>query len=299
MEGKGERREGEQGGRGARRGGGRELEGNADVRRSVNYNSYPLIKIIINRITVKMETKECLKSIFFWSYNKHGPEINSHPDITTVRICPDEHHPDTSRDKHHPDMSRDIHPPSRHVHRQTPSRHNPRPDMSREKHRPDMSREKHRHVKPPGPCPGDRSRVPHARSSVRPAPINAPALSTPTWPALYNIPLLDRSFAGRRDDKTFTIHGESAAASEGRRYIVMDKSMHVSHNTCESTMAHVIRARVCPILLVCAWANTDMCQILRKYDTKSRTVHSCPALYDNKVASGVRVCLRTHSKQCA
>ena len=107
-------------------------------------------------------------------------------------------------------------------------------------------------VKPPGPCPGDRSRVPHARSSVRPAPINAPALSTPTWPALYNIPLLDRSFAGRRDDKTFTIHGESAAASEGRRYIVMDKSMHVSRSTRGSAMSHVVSVRVRPILLACA-----------------------------------------------
>ena len=46
-------------------------------------------------------------------------------------------------------------------------------------------------------------------------------------------------------------------------------------------------------------ANTDMCQILRKCDTKSRAVHSCPALYDNKVVSGVRVCLRAHSIQCA
>jgi len=74
----------------------------------------------------------------------------------------------------------------------------------------------------------------------------------PTWPALYNIPLLDRSFAGRRDDKTFTIHGESAAASEGRRYIVMDKSMHVSRSTRGSAMAHVVSVRGRPILLACA-----------------------------------------------
>ena len=40
--------------------------------------------------------------------------------------------------------------------------------------------------------------------------------------------------------------------------------------------------------------NTDMCQIVRKYDTKSRAVHSCPALYENKVASGAFVSAFEH-----
>ena len=40
-------------------------------------------------------------------------------------------------------------------------------------------------AKTPGPCPGDRSRVPHACSGVRPASINALAPRVPTWPALY------------------------------------------------------------------------------------------------------------------
>ena len=60
----------------------------------------------------------------------------------------------------------------------------------------------------------------------------------PTWPALY-IPRLDRSFAGRREEKTFTIRGESAAASEGRRYIAMDKSMHVSRAAYVSAFEHI------------------------------------------------------------
>ena len=71
--------------------------------------------------------------------------------------------------------------------------------------------------------------------------------------ALHNIPLLDRSLAGRRDEKTFTICGESAAARESRRYLVMDKSMHVSRCMHGSAMAHVVSARVRPVLLACAW----------------------------------------------
>ena len=59
------------------------------------------------------------------------------------------------------------------------------------------------------------------------------------WAALY-IPRLDRSFAGRRDEKTPTIRGESAAASEGRRYIIMDKSMHVSRAAYVSAFEHIL-----------------------------------------------------------
>ena len=66
------------------------------------------------------------------------------------------------------------------------------------------------------------------------------------------IPLLGRSFTGRRDEKTFTIRGESASACEGRRYIVMEKYMHVSRSMRGSAMVHVVSARVCPILLACA-----------------------------------------------
>ena len=58
------------------------------------------------------------------------------------------------------------------------------------------------------------------------------------WPALY-IPWLDRSFAGRRDEKTFTIHGESTAASEDRRDIIMDKSVHVSRVAYMSAFKHI------------------------------------------------------------
>ena len=60
-----------------------------------------------------------------------------------------------------------------------------------------------------------------------------------TRSALYT-PRLDHSFAGRRDETTFTIRGESAAASEGRRYIVMDKSMHVSRAAYMSAFEHIL-----------------------------------------------------------
>ena len=84
-----------------------------------------------------------------------------------------------------------------------------------------------------------------------------------TWPALY-IPWLDRSFAGRRDEKTFTIRGESTAASEDRRYIIMDKSVHVSraayvsafehipYSARGSAITHVASARVHMTPLACA-----------------------------------------------
>ena len=93
--------------------------------------------------------------------------------------------------------------------------------------------------------------------------IDALAPRVPTWPALY-IPRLDRSFAGRRDEKTFTICGESAAASEDRRYIAMDKSMHVSraayvsafehipYSVRGSAITHVASARVHTSPLACA-----------------------------------------------
>ena len=86
---------------------------------------------------------------------------------------------------------------------------------------------------------------------------------TLTRPALY-IPRLDRSFAGRRDEKRFTIRGESAAASDGRRYIIMDKSMHVSraayvsalehipYSARCSAITHVASTRVRPTPLACA-----------------------------------------------
>ena len=95
-------------------------------------------------------------------------------------------------------------------------------------------------------------------------PARASDQHVPTRPALY-IPRLDCSFAGRREEKTFTIRGESAAASERRRYIVMDKSMHVSraayvsafehilYSARGSAITHVVSARVHPILLACAW----------------------------------------------
>ena len=89
------------------------------------------------------------------------------------------------------------------------------PTPRHDTNRPHRTWRANRPAKTPGPCLGDRPRVPHARSGVRPALINALALRAPTWPALYNIPQLDRSFAGRRDEKTFTIRGESAAACEG------------------------------------------------------------------------------------
>ena len=63
----------------------------------------------------------------------------------------------------------------------------------------------------------------------------------------------------------FTIRGESAAASEGQRYIVMDKSMHVLRAAHVSAfehipysahglaITHVASARVHTTLLACAW----------------------------------------------
>ena len=55
------RKIGKEGG-GAKRGGGMEEsvrleEGKADVRWNINYDSHCLIKMIVQRITVKMETK--------------------------------------------------------------------------------------------------------------------------------------------------------------------------------------------------------------------------------------------------
>ena len=99
------------------------------------------------------------------------------------------------------------------------------------------------------------ARVPDQHRSTRP-------LHAPTWPALY-IPWLNRSFAGHRDEKTFSIHGESATASEGRRYIIMDKSMHVSlaayvsafehipYSARGSAITHVASARVRTTQLAC------------------------------------------------
>jgi len=101
------------------------------------------------------------------------------------------------------------------------------------------------------------ARVPDQRRSTR-------LLRAPTWPALY-IPRLDRSFAGRRDEKTFSIRGESAAAGEGRRYIAMDKSMHVSraayvsafehipYSTRGSAIMHVASAHIRTTPLACVW----------------------------------------------
>ena len=78
-------------------------------------------------------------------------------------------------------------------------------------------------------------------------------------------PRLDCSFAGRRDEKTFTIRAESAAASEGRRYIAMDKSMHVSraayvsayehipYSARGSAITHVASARVHTTPRACVW----------------------------------------------
>ena len=42
--------------------------------------------------------------------------------------------------------------------------------------------------------------------------------------------------------------------------------------------------------------NTDMCQILRKYDSKSRAVHSCAALYDNIVRVELATCVMAESR---
>ena len=120
-----------------------------------------------------------------------------------------------------------------------------------------------RPAKPPGLCPGDWPRVLHAHSGARPGSINALAPRAPTRPAL-SIPWLDHSFARRRDEKTFTIRGESTAASEGRRYIVMAKAMHVSRAAYVSAFEHipysargsaitnVASARVRTTLLACA-----------------------------------------------
>ena len=76
------------------------------------------------------------------------------------------------------------------------------------------------------------------RASHMPARASDQRVST--RPVLY-IHRLDRSFAGRRDEKTFTIRGESAAASEGRRYIIMDKSMYVSRAAYVCLRAHSIQ----------------------------------------------------------
>ena len=116
---------------------------------------------------------------------------------------------------------------------------------------------------------------------------STPAPRTPTWPALFNIPRLDRSFAGHRNEKTFTIHGESAAASEGRRYIVMDKSMHVSravyvsalehilYSAWGSAITHVASAHVHTILLACARGEHQyMSNIWLKRNAPLLTLHT-------------------------
>ena len=70
----------------------------------------------------------------------------------------------------------------------------------------------------------------------------------------------------------FTILGESTAASEDRRYIAMDKSMHVSRVACVSafeTVRAVRPVRTWPALTFTRLrervrgANTNICQILR------------------------------------
>jgi len=111
-------------------------------------------------------------------------------------------------------------------------------------------------------------------------PINVPAPRAPTWPALFNILRLDRSFAGHRDEKTFTIRGESAATSEGRRYIVTDKSMHVlqaayvsafehiSYSARCSAITHVASTRVRMTLLACQICVGDTTPICVRYLVK-------------------------------
>ena len=161
----------------------------------------------------------------------------------------------------------------------------PRDDMNR----PHRNWHANRPAKTPGPCPGDRSRVPHARSDVRPALIIVLAPHAPTWPALY-IPRLDCSFAGRREEKTFTIHGESASASEDRRYIAMDKSMHVSRaaylpafehipNSVRSpAITHVARARLHTTPLACARGELQYVsdiEVKKEQAASTRTLVSC------------------------
>ena len=118
------------------------------------------------------------------------------------------------------------------------------------------------------------------RRSTRP-------LHAPMWHATHNIPRLDRSFDGRRDEKTFTIRGESAAASEGRRNIIMDKSMHVSraayvsafehilYSARGSAITHVVSARVRPILLACAQGEHRYIRYLVEKEQAASTSHTC------------------------
>ena len=110
-------------------------------------------------------------------------------------------------------------------------------------------------------------------------------LRAPTWPVLY-IPRLDCSFACRRDEKTFTIRGESAAASEGRRYIIMDKSMYVSrvvnvsafehipYRARGSAITHVASARVRTTASVCVGRTPICVKYLLEKEQAASTPHT-------------------------
>ena len=108
----------------------RKREGKADVRWSVNYDLYRLIKMILHRITVNMEKKQCLKSIFYRTYYKYHPETTTAPNTSRDKCHPyasgDKCHPDVSGDNRQPDASGD----KRHL------------DAYREKHHLDMSEDK-------------------------------------------------------------------------------------------------------------------------------------------------------------
>ena len=118
-DGGGVRWEGKWGG-GGREGSERWEEGKADMWWSVNYDSSCLIKMLLHGITVKMEAKSCLKSIFSRSYYNYHPETNTpqaRPETNNARTLV-RTRPETNSllDKSGEELQ------SRHFQRQTPPR---------------------------------------------------------------------------------------------------------------------------------------------------------------------------------
>ena len=131
--------------------------------------------------------------------------------------------------------------------------------------------------------------------------------------ALYS-PGLDRSLTGRTDEKTFTLCGESTAASEDRRYIIMDKSVHVSqaayvsafehipYSAGGSAITHVASTHVHTTPLVCVRCEhqyvSDI-EVKKELAASTRTLVSCQT-WRVVVFVGLRTCFvqRGHRAGC-
>ena len=123
------------------------------------------------------------------------------------------------------------------------------------------------------PCPYDRPWVLHACLGAPTSAGQCACSVCATWPELYNMPPPDRSFAGRRGEKTFAVRGEHPRPPV----------------RIEGTMLWRTHAQTVRCVHSC----------LALYENKvSRTVHSCPALYENKVSRTVDSCPALYDTKC-